>query len=34
MEEILNKLDDTGCEVNIRNCGGVYDTINSPKLEH
>lgn len=27
MEEIVNKLESTGCEVNIRNCGGVYDTI-------
>lgn len=23
MEEIVNKLESTGCEVNIRNCGGV-----------
>ena len=27
MEEIVNKLESTGSEVNIRNCGGVYDTI-------
>lgn len=27
MEEILNKLESTGCEINVRNCGGVYDTI-------
>ena len=27
MDEIVNKLESTGCEVNIRNCGGVYDTI-------
>lgn len=27
MEEIVNKLESTCCEVNIRNCSGVYDTI-------
>lgn len=27
MDEIVNKLESTGCEVNIRNCSGVYDTI-------
>ena len=27
MDEILNKLETTGCEVNILNCAGVYDTI-------
>lgn len=27
MEEIVNKLESTGCEVNIRNCGGVYRTM-------
>jgi hypothetical protein len=27
MEEIVNQLNTTGCEINVRTCSGVYDTI-------